>query len=118
MTHLFQCQLGLEFRDETGQIYFTNGETAVIISPKDVTSPDELSKKHTADDVTRTPMIFLEKIPFFHEKAASHEATIECVSYAEDAGLYNVENGVVAPCTQMGDESQPHGTHLVTDTYL
>ncbi|KAJ7924825.1 hypothetical protein B0H13DRAFT_1863688 [Mycena leptocephala] len=75
----------------------------------------------SGEDVTEEMILdHLEEITdrFSMRKAASHEATIECVSYAEDAGLYNVENGVVAPCTQMGDESQPHGTHLVTDTYL
>lgn len=55
---------------------------------------------------------------FSFKKAASQEAILECIDYAEDSGLYNIPNNAAERCIPLEDDSEPHGTHLVTNRNL
>ncbi|KAJ6527126.1 hypothetical protein B0H19DRAFT_970260 [Mycena capillaripes] len=54
------------------------------------------------------------------KKAASHETTLECINYAENAGLYDLPDDLSSqPATANdADDSFSTGIYLVTDTWL
>ncbi|KAJ7790319.1 hypothetical protein B0H14DRAFT_2626154 [Mycena olivaceomarginata] len=85
----------------------------------------ETQDDFSGEDITEEMILdHLETLTtrFSLKKAASNEAILECISYAEEAGLYNsssspdiVMNDAERPSE---DFSGPHGTHLAHDTYV
>jgi hypothetical protein len=55
---------------------------------------------------------------FSSKKAAANEAILECIEYAEDAGLYNGVADMVPNTDLEVNCDEPHGTHLAEDSYL